>query len=180
MKVKDKENFNNPLKGWRILSAISSMVFHTVQWSCLSVYRSVFIYRTWVLPHTDCFLINLSIPVNVYQVIVSNRHSSPYDIYILPKMVGFLVWLLWPFFSLQFSMSVGLFSDHVEHVECSVEPQCTVNPLLTSPAASSSTPPQLLPWSIQDDQDDRDVSLHMIKMKNLPISPFKPWRFSWL
>ena len=32
MKVKDKEKFNNPLKGWRILSAISSMVFHTVQW----------------------------------------------------------------------------------------------------------------------------------------------------
>ena len=32
MKVKDKEKLNNPLKGWRILSAISSMVFHTVQW----------------------------------------------------------------------------------------------------------------------------------------------------
>ena len=30
IKVKDKENLNNPLKGWRILSAISSMVFHTV------------------------------------------------------------------------------------------------------------------------------------------------------
>ena len=27
MKVKDKEKLNNPLKGWRILSAISSMVF---------------------------------------------------------------------------------------------------------------------------------------------------------
>ena len=32
MKVKDKEKFNNPLKGWQILSAISSMVFHTVHW----------------------------------------------------------------------------------------------------------------------------------------------------
>ena len=32
MKVKDKEKLNNPLKGWRILSAISSMVFHTVHW----------------------------------------------------------------------------------------------------------------------------------------------------
>ena len=31
MKVKDKENLNNPLKGWKILSAISSMIFHTVQ-----------------------------------------------------------------------------------------------------------------------------------------------------
>ena len=35
MKVKDKEKLNNPLKGWRILSAISSMVFHTVQWEIL-------------------------------------------------------------------------------------------------------------------------------------------------
>ena len=32
MKVKDKEKLNNPLKGWQILSAISSMVFHTVYW----------------------------------------------------------------------------------------------------------------------------------------------------
>ena len=32
MKVKDKEKLNNPLKGWQILSAISSMVFHTVHW----------------------------------------------------------------------------------------------------------------------------------------------------
>ena len=32
MKVKDKEKFNYPLRGWQILSAISSMVFHTVQW----------------------------------------------------------------------------------------------------------------------------------------------------
>ena len=32
MKVKDKEKLNNPLKGWRILSTISSMVFHTVHW----------------------------------------------------------------------------------------------------------------------------------------------------
>ena len=31
MKAKDKEKFNNPLKGWQILSAISSMVFHTLQ-----------------------------------------------------------------------------------------------------------------------------------------------------
>ena len=30
MKVKDKEKFNNSLKGWQILSSISSMVFHTV------------------------------------------------------------------------------------------------------------------------------------------------------
>ena len=30
MKVKDEEKLNNPLKGWQILSAISSMVFHTV------------------------------------------------------------------------------------------------------------------------------------------------------
>ena len=30
MKVKDKEKLNNPLEGWRNLSAISSMVFHTV------------------------------------------------------------------------------------------------------------------------------------------------------
>ena len=28
--VKDKEEFNNPLKGWQILSAIFKMVFHTV------------------------------------------------------------------------------------------------------------------------------------------------------
>ena len=34
MKVKDKEKLHNPLKGWRILSAISSIVFHTVQCSC--------------------------------------------------------------------------------------------------------------------------------------------------
>ena len=32
MTVKDKEKLNNPLKGWQILNAISSMVFHTVQW----------------------------------------------------------------------------------------------------------------------------------------------------
>ena len=32
MEVKDKEKLNIPLKGWKILSAISSMVFHTVQW----------------------------------------------------------------------------------------------------------------------------------------------------
>ena len=30
MKLKDKEKLNNPLKGWQILSSISSMVFHTV------------------------------------------------------------------------------------------------------------------------------------------------------
>ena len=35
MKLKDKEKLNNPLKGWQILSAISSMVFHTVQ--CLTL-----------------------------------------------------------------------------------------------------------------------------------------------
>ena len=34
MKVKDKEKLNNPLKGWQILSAISSMVFHTVIGGC--------------------------------------------------------------------------------------------------------------------------------------------------
>ena len=32
MKVKDKEKLNNPLKSRQILSAISSMVFHTVPW----------------------------------------------------------------------------------------------------------------------------------------------------
>ena len=32
MKVKDKEKLNNPMKGWQILSAISSMVFHKVDW----------------------------------------------------------------------------------------------------------------------------------------------------
>ena len=36
MKVKDKEKLNNPLKGWQILSSISSMVFHTVQWAALT------------------------------------------------------------------------------------------------------------------------------------------------
>ena len=30
MKVKDKEKMNNPLKGSQIISAISSMVFHTM------------------------------------------------------------------------------------------------------------------------------------------------------
>ena len=30
MKLKDKEKLTNPLKGWPILSSISSMVFHTV------------------------------------------------------------------------------------------------------------------------------------------------------
>ena len=30
MKVKDKEMLNNPLKGWQIVSAISSIVVHTV------------------------------------------------------------------------------------------------------------------------------------------------------
>ena len=34
---------------------------------------------------------------------------------------------------------------------------CTVHTLLASPAPSSATPPQLLLWSLQDDQD---VSLH--------------------
>ena len=36
MRVKDKDKLNNPLKDWLILSAISSMVFHTVvrQWMC--------------------------------------------------------------------------------------------------------------------------------------------------
>ena len=33
LKVKDKEKLNNPTKGWQILSTISSMVFHTVQWA---------------------------------------------------------------------------------------------------------------------------------------------------
>ena len=32
MKVKYKEKLNYPLKGWQILSAISSMYFHTVHW----------------------------------------------------------------------------------------------------------------------------------------------------
>ena len=32
MNVKEKEKLNNHLKGWQILSAISSMVFHTVHW----------------------------------------------------------------------------------------------------------------------------------------------------
>ena len=32
MEVKDKEKWNNALKGWKTLSAISSMVFHTVHW----------------------------------------------------------------------------------------------------------------------------------------------------
>ena len=36
MKVKDKENLNDPLQGWQILSAISSMAFHTVHWGPLS------------------------------------------------------------------------------------------------------------------------------------------------
>jgi hypothetical protein len=36
MKLKDKEKLNNPLKGWQILSAISSMVFYTVQWRTLA------------------------------------------------------------------------------------------------------------------------------------------------
>ena len=30
MKVEDKGKLNNPLKGWQVLNAISSMVFHTV------------------------------------------------------------------------------------------------------------------------------------------------------
>ena len=33
MKLKDKEKLNNPLKSRQILSSISSMVFHTVQWN---------------------------------------------------------------------------------------------------------------------------------------------------
>ena len=33
MKVEDKEKLNDPTKGWQIVSAISSMVFHTVQWT---------------------------------------------------------------------------------------------------------------------------------------------------
>ena len=37
MKVKDKEKLNNPLKGWKIPNAISSMVLHTVHWP-LSTY----------------------------------------------------------------------------------------------------------------------------------------------
>ena len=32
MKGKDKEKLNNPLKGSQILSSISSMAFHIVQW----------------------------------------------------------------------------------------------------------------------------------------------------
>ena len=41
MKVKDKEKLNDPLEGWQILSAISSMVFHTVQCG-----RNIFIQKS--------------------------------------------------------------------------------------------------------------------------------------
>ena len=42
-----------------------------------SVCWSLLIFRFRVLPCTDCFLINLSIPVTVKQLIVTNRPKSP-------------------------------------------------------------------------------------------------------
>ena len=54
-----------------------------------------------------------------------NRTYSPYDIFITQKrLVHWNFWVsLLLTFSLYFSMFVGLFLDHVEHVDCSVEPQ---------------------------------------------------------
>ena len=44
VKVKDKEQLNNPMKGCQILNAISSLVFHTVHWSNLC-YIQCLIYK---------------------------------------------------------------------------------------------------------------------------------------
>ena len=61
---------------------------------------------------------------------MTNIPSSPYDIFITNK--GRLIETFefdfcdLFFFFFQFSMSVGFFSDHVEHVECSVKPQLCV------------------------------------------------------
>ena len=47
MKVKDKEKLNNPLKGWQILSAISSMVFHTVHCATQTLCHCIQIETFW-------------------------------------------------------------------------------------------------------------------------------------
>ena len=43
MKVKDKEKLNNPLKGWQILSANSSMFFYTVHWGLVLTFKTPFL-----------------------------------------------------------------------------------------------------------------------------------------
>ena len=50
MKLKDKEKLNNPLKGWQILSSISSMVFHTVHCAFFSLYILSYLYVCFVWP----------------------------------------------------------------------------------------------------------------------------------
>ena len=49
--MKDKEKLNNPIKGWGGLSAISSMVFHTVQWGQVSTW-SVYYNRATLPSYT--------------------------------------------------------------------------------------------------------------------------------
>ena len=43
---------------------------------------------------------------------------------------------------------------------------CTVHPLLPSSTPSSSTPTQLLPWSLQDDQDVSLHTCHILKLSS--------------
>ena len=81
--------------------------------------RSLFIYSFCVLPYTACFLTNLFIPVTIKQLIVTKkRHTSPYATFITKKgrYIENFELDCCDLFSLQFSMSVDLFSDHVEHI----------------------------------------------------------------
>ena len=83
-------------------------------------------------------------------------------------------------------MSVGLFSDHVEHVQYSMEPQWCVpytlccrllRPLAPHPHSCFRGPSRMTKMSLYT---CLHTCLETIKLGNLPISPFEPWQFSWL
>jgi hypothetical protein len=52
MNVKDKEKLNNPLNGWQFLSAISSMVFHTVHYAK----KEAFIFQIGLLAKASLYI----------------------------------------------------------------------------------------------------------------------------
>ena len=93
-------------------------------------------------------------------------------IYVSPKKVGaskLLSLTSVTFFPVFHVCGPFLRSCRTCRVQCGAPVVCTVHPLLPSPAPSSATPPQLLPWSLQDDQDVSLQTCHVLKRSRLKI-----------
>ena len=73
MKVKDKEKLNIPLKGWQVLSAIFSMIFHTVQ--CMPT------SKVWILPNWQLTgpTVLLKLPYGTSKATVQHLQGYPYN-----------------------------------------------------------------------------------------------------